>query len=128
MSLVLSSHRKDEGDSELRSMTVRRKMKSYVVPLYTQSNYITIECQTRLRPRLDNPTDNPALIPSLSGPGICICNSCYNTIIWRAEIRTHLSKQTMPRTEHSRKASNVRGIQSRTDDQLRWVLIARSQV
>src|ERR1041385_9188035 len=64
----------------------------------------------------------------MSGPGVCVCNSCYNTIIWRAESRTHLSKQTRPSTEHSRKASNVRGLPSRPDDQLRWVLIVRSQV
>ena len=42
MSLVLSSCRKDEDDSELRSMRVRRKKKPYVVPLYP-SNYITKE-------------------------------------------------------------------------------------
>src|SRR4051812_11349905 len=64
----------------------------------------------------------------LSGPGVCICNSNHNSITWRAESRTHLSKQTRPSTEHSRKASYVRGIPSRPDDQLRWVLIARSQV
>ena len=44
MSLVLSSRRKGKGDSELRTKGVRRKKKPYVVPLYTQSNYITIEC------------------------------------------------------------------------------------
>src|ERR1041385_1905078 len=65
---------------------------------------------------------------SLSGPGVSVCNSSHDTITWRAENRTHLSKQTRPSTEHSRKASNVRGIPSRLDDQLRWVLIARSQV
>src|ERR1041385_6739661 len=64
----------------------------------------------------------------LSGPGACVSHSCYNTIIWRTESRTHLSKQTRPSTEHSRKSSNVRGIPSRPDDQLRWVLIVRSQV
>src|SRR4051812_39510132 len=64
----------------------------------------------------------------LSGPGVCVCNSNHNSITWRAESRTHLSKQTRPSTEHSRKASYVRGIPSRPDDQLRWVLIARSQV
>src|SRR3954466_3851495 len=58
-------------------------------------------------------TDSPALIPSLSGPGVCVCNSCYKTITWRAESRTHLSKRTRPSTEHSRKASNVRGTPSR---------------
>src|SRR4051794_6401409 len=64
----------------------------------------------------------------MSGPGVCVCNSSHNSITWRAESRTHLSKQTRPSTEHSRKASYVRGIPSRPDDQLRWVLIARSQV
>src|SRR4051812_42849799 len=77
---------------------------------------------------LNNPTDSPALIPSLSGPGLCVCNSSHNSITWRAESRTQLSKQTRPSTEHSRKASYMRGIPSRPDDQLRWVLIARSQV
>src|ERR1041385_4561836 len=63
-------------------------------------------------------------IGPLSGPGICVCNSSHDAIIWRAESRTHLSKQTRPSTEHSREASNVRGIPSRLDDQLRWVLIS----
>ena len=60
----------------------------------------------------------------VSGPGVSICNSGHNAITWRAESRTHLSKQTSPSTEHSRKASNVWGIPSRTDDQLRWVLMS----
>src|ERR1041385_2338470 len=64
----------------------------------------------------------------MSGPGVCVCNSSHNSTIWRAESHTHLSKKTRPSTEHSRKASDVRGIPSRLDDQLRWVLIARSQV
>src|SRR3954470_17532480 len=64
----------------------------------------------------------------LSGPGVSICKPRYNIVIWRAENRTHLSKQTRTSTEHSRKASNVRGIPSRPDDQLRWVLIVRTQV
>src|SRR3954469_9133618 len=42
--------------------------------------------------------------------------------------RTHLSKQTRSSTERSRRASHVRGIPSRPDDQLRWVLIVRTQV
>src|SRR3954470_3989658 len=42
--LVLSSRRRDKGDSKLRSKGVRRKKKPYVVPLYNQSNYITIMC------------------------------------------------------------------------------------
>src|SRR4051812_37569926 len=66
--------------------------------------------------------------PALSGPGVCVCNSNHNSITWRAESRTHLSKQTRPSTDHSRKASYVRGIPSRPDDQLRWVLIVRTQV
>src|SRR3954469_9489079 len=64
----------------------------------------------------------------MSGPGVSVCKPRYNTIIWRAENRTHLSKQTRPSTERSRKASNVRGIPFRPDDPLRWVLIARTQV
>src|ERR1041385_9071184 len=64
----------------------------------------------------------------VSGPGVCVCKPRYNTIIWRAENRTHLSKQTRPSTERSRKASNVRGIPFRPDDPLRWVLIVRTQV
>src|SRR4051812_4583922 len=40
----------------------------------------------------------------LSRPGVCVCNSCHNSIIWRAESRTHLSKHTRPSTEHSQKA------------------------
>src|SRR3954469_19173260 len=68
-----------------------------------------------------SPTDSPALIPSLSGPGVSVCKSRYGIVIWRAENRTHLSKQTRPSTERSRKASYVRGIPSRPDDQLRWV-------
>src|SRR3954466_1949265 len=78
--------------------------------------------------KADNPTVSPALIPSLLGPGVSVCKSRYNTIIWRAENRTHLSKQTRPNTERSQKASNVRGIPSRPDDQLRWVLIVCTQV
>src|SRR3954465_12180086 len=77
---------------------------------------------------LDNPTDSPALIPSLSGPGVSVCKSRYDIVIWRAENRTHLSKQTRPSTERSKKASNVRGIPSSPDDKLRWVLIIRTQV
>src|SRR4051812_30831642 len=65
---------------------------------------------------------------NLSGPRVRVCKSRYNTIIWRAESRTHLSKKTRPSIERSRKASNVRGIPSRPDDQLRWVLIVRTQV
>src|SRR4051812_49724501 len=64
----------------------------------------------------------------LSGPGVSVWKPRYNTIIWRAENRTHLSKQTRPSTKRSRRASNVRGIPSRPDDQLRWVLIVRTQV
>src|SRR3954464_15280866 len=44
----------------------------------------------------------------MSGPGICVCNSSHNSIIWRAESRTHFSKQTRPSAEHSQKASYVR--------------------
>src|SRR3954469_703379 len=75
-----------------------------------------------------SPTDSPALIPSLSGPGVSVCKPRYDIVIWRAENRTHLSKQTRPSTERSRKASHVRGTPSRPDDQLRWVLIVRTQV
>src|ERR1041385_2915452 len=64
----------------------------------------------------------------VSGPGVNLCNSRYDIVIWRAENRTHLSKQTRPSTERSRKASYVRGIPSKPDDQLRWVLIVRTQV
>src|SRR3954468_5507373 len=64
----------------------------------------------------------------VSGPGVSVCKSRYNIVIWRAKNRTHFSKQTRPSTEHSRRASNVRGIPSRPDDQLRWVLIVRAQV
>src|SRR3954470_14948486 len=78
--------------------------------------------------KADNPTVSPALIPSLSGPGVSVCTSRYNTIIWGAESRTHFYKKTRPSTERSRKASNVRGIPSRPDDLLRWVLIVRTQV
>src|SRR4051812_35210708 len=67
-------------------------------------------------------------ISLVSGPGVSIYKSLYNIVIWRAENRTHLSKQTRPSTERSRKASNVRGIPSRPDDQLRWVLIVCTQV
>src|SRR3954469_19261924 len=49
-------------------------------------------------------------INGLSGSGICVCNSSHNSITWRAESHTHLSKKTRPSTEHSRKASYVRGI------------------
>src|ERR1041385_4806840 len=63
-----------------------------------------------------------------SGPGVSVCKSRYDIVIWRAENRTHLSKQTRPSTERSRKASYERGIPSRPDDQLRWVLIVRTQV
>src|SRR3954470_12021864 len=42
VSLVLSSCKRGKGDSELRTKGVRRKKKPYIVPLYTQSNYITI--------------------------------------------------------------------------------------
>src|ERR1041385_3434165 len=66
--------------------------------------------------------------PELSGPGVSVYKPRYNTIIWRAENRTHLSKQTRPSTERSRKASNVRGIPFRRDYPLRWVLIVRTQV
>src|SRR3954471_4508561 len=55
----------------------------------------------------------------LSGPGVSVCKPRYDIVIWRAENRTHLSKQTRPSTERSRKASYVRGIPSRPDDQLR---------
>src|SRR3954463_15972159 len=65
---------------------------------------------------------------NMLGPGVSVCKHRYNTIIWRAENRTHLSKQTRPSTEHSRIASNMRGIPSRPDDQLKWVLIIRTQV
>ena len=41
VSLLLSSRRRGKGDSELRTKGGRRKKKPYV-PLYTQSNYITI--------------------------------------------------------------------------------------
>src|SRR3954470_16219912 len=75
-----------------------------------------------------SPTVRPALISGLSGPGVSICKPRYDIVIWRAENRTHLSDQTRPSTERSRKASNVRGIPSRPDDQLRWVLIVRTQV
>src|SRR3954463_7475153 len=78
--------------------------------------------------KADNPTVSPALIPSVSGPGVSICKPRYNIVIRRSENRTNLSKQTRPRTKRSRKASNVRGIPSRSDDQLRWVLIVRTQV
>src|SRR3954464_4555277 len=108
-------------------MRVRRKRSLTLFTLYP-SNYITIDTRLDFDQGLINPTDSPALIPSLSGPGVCVCNSSHNSITWRAESRTHLSKQTRPSTEHSRKASYVRGIPSRPDDQLRWVLIARSQV
>src|SRR3954468_19043236 len=54
----------------------------------------------------------------MSGPGVCVCNSSHDAIIWRAESRTHLSKQTRPSTKHSWKASNVRGIPSSLDGQL----------
>src|SRR3954466_600603 len=54
----------------------------------------------------------------MSGPGVSVCKPRYNTIIWRAENRPHLSKQTRPSTERSRGASHVRGIPSRPDDQL----------
>ena len=77
--------------------------------------------------KVDNPTVNPALIPCLSGPGVSVCKTRYNTIIRRAENRTHFSKQTRPSTERSQKASYVRGTPSRPDDQLRWVLIVRTQ-
>src|SRR3954468_19040700 len=43
VSLVLSSCRRGKVESGLRTMKVRRKKKPYVVPLYTQNNYITIE-------------------------------------------------------------------------------------
>src|SRR3954466_11101058 len=75
-----------------------------------------------------SPTVRPALIPSLSGPGVSICKPRYNLVIWRDENLTHLSKQTRPSTERSRRALNVRGIPSRPDDQLRCVLIVRTQV
>src|ERR1041385_6028585 len=65
---------------------------------------------------------------TMSGPGVCVCNSSHDAITWRPESRTHLSKQTRPSIEHSRKESNVKGIPSRSDDQLSWVLIVRSQV
>src|SRR3954464_10646011 len=61
-------------------------------------------------------------------PGYAYVIPIITQITWRAESRTHLSKQTRPSTEHSRKASYMRGIPSRPDDLLRWVLIARSQV
>src|ERR1041384_1702190 len=35
----------------------------------------------------------------LSGPEVRVCKSRYNTVIWRAENRTHLSKQTRPSIE-----------------------------
>src|SRR3954463_2021244 len=73
-------------------------------------------------------TDKEHFRAMLSGPGVSVCKPRYNTIIWRAENRTHLSKQTRPSTERSRKASNVRCIPSRSDDQLKWVLIVRTQV
>ena len=65
-----------------------------------------------------SPTVSPALIPSLSGPGVSVCKHRYDIVIWRAENRTHLSKQTRPSTDRSWRASNVRGIPSRPDDQL----------
>src|SRR4051812_25036067 len=55
---------------------------------------------------------------SVSGPGVSVCKHRYDIVIWRAENRTHLSKQTRPSTERSRRASNMRGIPSRPDDQL----------
>ena len=72
--------------------------------------------------------NNPMKMLVMSGPGVCICNSSHDAIIWRAESRTHLSKKTRPSTKHSRKALNVRGIPYRPDDQLRWVLLVLSQV
>src|SRR3954462_15081006 len=42
VSLVLSSRRRGKGDSELRTKGVRIRKKPYVIPLYTQSNYVTI--------------------------------------------------------------------------------------
>src|SRR3954466_11641638 len=35
---------------------------------------------------------------ALSGPRICVCNYSHNSITWRAESRTHLSKKTRPST------------------------------
>ena len=43
-----------------------------------------------------SPTVSPALIPSLSGPGVSVCKHRYDIVIWRAENRTHLSNQTRP--------------------------------
>src|ERR1041385_5870925 len=98
----------------------------------------TLEPRSRSTPEADTTMSRPPLTRTrsifggsrvgVSGPGVCVCNSSHKSIIWRAESRTHLSKQTRPSTEHFRKASNVRGIPSMLDDQLRWVLIARSQV
>src|SRR3954462_9923323 len=47
-------------------------------------------------------TDSDWVGDKVSGPGVCICNSNHNSITWRAESRTHLSKQTRPSTKHSR--------------------------
>src|SRR4051812_1758985 len=83
----------------------------------------------RIRTRsLASRTPASSSTPAMSGPGVCICNSDHKAITWRDESHTHLSKQTRPSTDHSRKASNVRGIPSRPEDQLRWVLIILSQV
>src|SRR4051812_23665105 len=35
----------------------------------------------------------------MSGPGVSVCKPRYDIVIWRAENRTHLSKQTRPSTE-----------------------------
>src|SRR4051812_18967961 len=104
----------------------------------------TVETRSRERPALETDVDSPGAtricsllvrgtcrsesLGTMSGPGVSICKSRYDIVIWRAENRTHLSKQTRPSTERSRKASYVRGILSRPDDQLRWVLIVRTQV
>src|ERR1041384_3288842 len=88
----------------------------------------TLDLVPRSKHETARDTLNGDDLHALSGPGVRVCKSCYNIVIWRAENRTHLSKKTRPSTERCRRTSNVRGIPSRPDDQLRWVLIIRTQV
>src|SRR3954471_336354 len=106
------------------SLIAFQHLPSCVLPRVPLGDDASLRSTTPSEPDLSTGKDYTLL----SGPGICVCNSSHNSITWRAERRTHLSKKTRPSTEHSRKASYVRGIPSRPDDQLRWVLIARSQV
>ena len=70
--------------------------------------------------KADNPTDSPALIPSLSGPDVAYTFlACIQSYGEPRVISTRHNRRG-PILEPSRKAQIVRGIPFRSDDQLNW--------